>query len=129
MTQPKNVICQPGDKLGFSIATSKPAKAYQWYWNEKEINKEDKDYDGSTAETLFIDECLPKHKGSYQCIVMTELDTSLSTDIATLKIGMYTELCQTPYIKFITLSITGVQIGGLQVDLLFREFDQTPLIQ
>ena len=79
--------------MGFSIETSKPAQAYQWYWNEKEINKEDKDYDGSTAETLFIDGCLPKHKGSYQCIVMTELDTSLSTDIVTLKIGMYTELC------------------------------------
>ena len=115
--------------MGFSIETSTPAKAYQWYWNEKEIIKEDKDYDGSTAETLFIDKCLPKHKGSYQCIVMTELDTSLSTDIATLKIGMFTELCQTLCIKFILLSLTGLQIGGLQVDhFCFGNFDQTRLI-
>ena len=122
MTQPKNVVCQPGDKLGFSVETSKTAQAHQWYWNEKEINKEDKDYDGSTTEALFIEKCLPKHKGSYQCIITTELDTSLSTEIATLKIGMYIELCQTPYIEFIMLSITGLQIGGLQVDRLFREF-------
>ena len=92
MTQPKNVVCQPGDKLGFSIATSKPAQAYQWYWNEKEICKEDKDYDGSTTEALCVNLCLPKHKGSYKCVLVTELDTSLSSEIATLKIGMYTEL-------------------------------------
>ena len=98
MTQPKGVVCQPGDKLGFSVATSKTAKAYQWYLNGKVINNEDKDYDGSTAEVLSVTRCLPKHKGSYQCIVMTELETSLSTEIATLEIGMYTEVCQTPYI-------------------------------
>ena len=96
MTQPKNIVCQPGDKLGFSIETSKPAKAYQWYWNDEEINKEDKDYDGSTTEVLSVNRCLPKHKGSYQCIVMTELETSLRTEIATLEIGMYTEVWQTP---------------------------------
>ena len=103
MTQPKSVICQPGDKLGFSVETSKTAKAYQWYLNGIVINKEDKDYDGSTAEVLSVNRCLPKHKGSYQCIVLTELDTSLSTEIATLEIGMYTEVCQTPYITFIIL--------------------------
>ena len=94
LTQPKNVICQPGDKLEFYIKTSKTAQAYQWYWNEKEISKEDKDYDGSTTEVLCINRCLPKHKGSYKCVLVTELDTSLSTEIATLKIGMHTELCQ-----------------------------------
>ena len=114
MTQPKNVICQPGDKLGFSIQTSKPAQAYQWYWNEKEICKEDKDYDGSTAEALTLDKCLPKHKGSYQCIVMTELETLLRTETATLKIGMYPKICQ-------TLRITG---GSF----CLGNFDQTPLI-
>ena len=98
LTQPKSVVCKPGDKLGFSVKTSKTAKAYQWYLNGKVINKEDKDYDGSTTKALSINRCLPKHKGSYQCIVMTELDTSLRIEIATLEIGMYTELCQTPYI-------------------------------
>ena len=98
LTQPKSVICQPGDKLGLSIETSKPALAYQWYLNGKVINKEDKNYDGSTAEVLSVNRCLPKQKGSYQCIVMTELNTSLSTEIATLEIGMYTEVWQTPYV-------------------------------
>ena len=107
LTQPKNVVCQPGDKLGFSIETSKPAQAYQWYLNRIVINKEDKDYDGSTAEVLTINRCLPKHKGSYQCIVMTELEKSLSTEIATLEIGKSTEVCQTPYITFIILPIIG----------------------
>ena len=93
LTQPRNVVCQPGDKLGFSVKTSKTAKAHQWCLNGKVINKEDKDYDGSTAEVLSINGCLPKHKGSYQCIVMTELETSLSTEIATLEIGKSTEVC------------------------------------
>ena len=97
LTQPKNVVCQPGDKLEFSIETSKTAQAYQWFLNRKEINKEDKDYDGSTAEVLSINRCLPKHKGSYQCIITTELDTSLRTEIATLNIGMYIVLCQAPF--------------------------------
>ena len=96
LTQPKSVVCKPGDKLGFSVKTSRTAQAYQWYLNGKVINNEDKDYEGSTAEVLSVNRCLPKHKGSYQCIVMTELDTSLSTEIATLEIGMYTEVCQTP---------------------------------
>ena len=114
LTQPKNVICQPGDKLGFSVETSKTAKAYQWYLNGKVINKEDKDFDGSTTEVLSISRCLPKHKGSYQCIVMTELETSLRTEIATLEIGMYTEVCQTPYITFIILPIIGHQFRGVE---------------
>ena len=97
MAQPKSIVCQPGDKLRFSVETSKTAKAYQWYWNEKEICKEDKDYDGSTTEALSIDKCLPKHKGSYKCVLVTELDTSLSTEIATLQIGMHTELYQAPF--------------------------------
>ena len=91
LTQPKSVICQPGDKLGFSVETSKTAKAYQWSLNGIVINNEDKDYDGSAAEVLSVTRCLPKHKGSYQCIVMTELETSLSTEIATLEIGMCSE--------------------------------------
>ena len=108
LTQPKNVVCQPGDKLGFSVETSKAAKACQWYLNGKVINNEDKDYDGSTAEVLSINRCLPKHKGFYQCIVMTELETSLTTEIATLEIGMCTEVFQTP--PFIILSIVGHQL-------------------
>ena len=88
MAQPKNVNCKPGEKLGFSVETSKTAQAYQWYLNGIVINNEDKVYDGSTTEVLSINRCLPKHKGSYQCIVMTELDTPLRTEIATLEIGM-----------------------------------------
>ena len=90
LTQPKNVICQPGDKLGFSIETSKIAQAYQWCLNGIKITTDNKDYEGCISEKLSINGCLPKHKGSYQCIVVTELETSLSTEIATLKIGMYT---------------------------------------
>ena len=92
LTQPKSVLCQPGDKLRFSIATSKTAKAYQWCLNGMKIPTDNNDYEGCISEKLFINRCLPKHKGSYQCIVVNELDTSLSTEIATLKIGMYTEL-------------------------------------
>ena len=114
LTQPKSIICKPGDKLGFSVKTSKTANAYQWYLNGKVINNEDKGYDGSTAEVLTVNRCLPKHKGSYQCIVMTELDTSLRSEIATLEIGMYTEVCQTPYITFIILSIIGHQFRGAE---------------
>ena len=88
MTQPKNVICQPGDKLGFSVETSKTAQAYQWCLNGIKIPTDNKDYEDCISEKLSINGCLPKHKGSYQCIVVTELDTSLSTEIATLKIGM-----------------------------------------
>ena len=90
LTQPKNIVCQPGDKLVFLVETSKIAQAYQWYWNEKKIPTDNKDYEGCVSDKLSINGCLPKHKGSYKCIVMTELDTSLSTEIATLKIGMYT---------------------------------------
>ena len=104
LTQPKSVICNPGDKLGFFIETSTPALAYQWCLNGMKITTDNKDYEGCISEKLSINGCLPKHKGSYQCIVVTELETSLSTEIATLKIGMYTELCQTPYITFVMLS-------------------------
>ena len=90
LTQPKNVVCQPGDKLGFSIETSKTAQAYQWCLNGTKITTDNKDYEGCISEKLSINGCLPKHKGSYQCVVMTELDTSLTAEIATLKIGMYT---------------------------------------
>ena len=83
--------------MGFSIETSKMAKAYQWYFNGNEISNEDMDYEGSTTEVLSINKCLPKHKGSYKCVLINELDTSLSTEIATLKIGMYPELSQTLY--------------------------------
>ena len=113
-THPKSVVCKPGDKLGFSVKTSKTAKAYQWYLNGKVINNEDKDYDGSTTKALSINGCLPKHKGSYHCIVTTELETLLSTETATLEIGMYTELCQTPYITFIFLPIIGHQFRGVE---------------
>ena len=88
LIQPKNVDCKPGDKLKFSIETSKTAQAYQWHLNGKEISDEDKDYEGSTTNVLSINKCLPKHKGSYNCIIMTELDTSLNTEIAVLKIGV-----------------------------------------
>ena len=92
MSQPKNVICKPGDKLGFSVETSKTAQAYQWCLNGIQLMSDNKDYEGCISEKLFINGCLPKHKGSYQCIVVTELDTSLTTEIATLKIGMCTTL-------------------------------------
>ena len=88
LTQPKNLVCQPGDKLVFSVETSKTAQAYQWCLNASKITSDNKDYEGCISEKLFINGCLPKHKGSYQCILMTELDTYLSTEIATLKIGM-----------------------------------------
>ena len=87
MTRPKNVDCKPGDKLGIFIETSKTAQAYQWYLNGNEISSEDKDYEGSKTERLSISKCLPKHKGSYNCAVITELDTCLNTEIATLKIS------------------------------------------
>ena len=88
MTQPESVVCKPGDKLGFTIETSLTAKSYQWKLNGDDINDEDANYEGSTSEHLSISKCLPKHKGSYKCVVTTELDTSLSSEIATLKIGM-----------------------------------------
>ena len=87
LSQPKNVLCKPGEKLGFSIETSKPAQAYQWYWNGNEISSEDKDYEGSTTKCIFISKCLPKHKGSYRCLVTTELDILISSETATLEIG------------------------------------------
>ena len=87
LTQPKNVACISGDQVGFSIETSKTAKAYQWYLNGNEISNEDKDYEGSTNQHLLINKCLSKHKGFYKCIVITELDTKLTSDIATLTIG------------------------------------------
>ena len=115
MTQPKSVVCQPGDKLGFSVETSKTAQVYQWYWNEKEICKEDKDYDGSTTEALLIDKCLPKHKGSYKCVLVTELDTSLSTEIATIKIGMPRNFVRHLFkSSFIVLPIIGHHFGGTE---------------
>ena len=93
MIQPENVVCKPGDKLGFTIETSPTAKSYQWKLNEDDINDEDANIEGSTSEHLSISKCLPKHKGSYKCFVTTELDTSLSSEIATLKIGMSANVC------------------------------------
>ena len=87
MTQPKSVVCKPGSKLGFSIETSKTAQAYQWYFNGNEISHEDKDYEGCTTESLSVNKYLPKHKGLYKCVVTTELDTSLSSDMAKLDTG------------------------------------------
>ena len=87
MTQPENVVCKPGDKVGFTIETSPAAKSYQWKLNGNEISNEDMNYEGSTSEHLSISKCLPKHKGSYKCVITTQLDTSLSSEIATLKIG------------------------------------------
>ena len=97
LTQPDNVVCKPGDKLGFTIETSPTAKSYQWKLNGNEISGEDMEYHGSTTNFLSISKCLPKHKGSYKCIVTTELDTSLTSEIATLKIGiciMYINVCR-----------------------------------
>ena len=86
--------------MEFSIETSKAAQVYQWYLNGKEISNEDKGYEGSTTEVLSINKCLPKYKGLYKCVLITELDTSLTTESAVLKIGMYTELCQIPYLLY-----------------------------
>ena len=93
LTQPENVVCKPGDNLEFTVETSSTAKSYQWNLNGKEISNEDRDYDGSNTKHLSICKCLPKHKGSYKCVITTELDTSLSSEIATLKIGMYVHVC------------------------------------
>ena len=87
MSQPKNVRCKPGERLEFSIETSKTAQAYQWCLNGNEISSEDNDYEGSTTRCILISKCLPKHKGSYRCLVTTELDTLLSSETATLEIG------------------------------------------
>ena len=94
LTQPKNVVCTPGDKVGFTIETSPTAKSYQWKLNGNEISNEDKEYHGSTTNSLSISKCLSKHKGSYKCIVTTELDLLLSSEIATLKIGMSVNVCR-----------------------------------
>ena len=82
--------------MGFSIETSKTVQACQWHLNGNEISNEDKDYEGSTTEVLSINKCLPKHKGSYKCVLVTELDTSLTTESAVLKIGMYFERFKIP---------------------------------
>ena len=93
LTQPKNVVCKPGEESGFSIKTSKTAPAYQWYLNGNKISIKDKDYKGCTTEELSISKCLPKHKGSYKCFVTTESDTLLISEIATLKIGNKFQAC------------------------------------
>ena len=88
LTQPKNTICNPGDKVEFTIKTSPTAQRHQWYLNGQEISNEDKDYEGSTTEHLLIVKCLPKHKGSYNCVVSFESDAPLTSKSATLKIGI-----------------------------------------
>ena len=90
LTQSKNAACISGDQVGFTIETSKTAKAYQWFLNENKISNEDDDYEGSTTKHLSISKCLPKHKGSYKCVVITELDTVLTSKVAILIIGELT---------------------------------------
>ena len=72
------------------------AQAYQWYLNGDKISNEDKDYEGSTTECLSIYKCLPKHKGSYY-VVATKMEIKLTSEIATLKIGMHKNIygCKT----------------------------------
>ena len=73
--------------MRLTIKTLPTAQEYQWYWNGYQISDEDKDYEGSTAECLSIRKCLPKHKGSYY-VVATKQDIKLTSEIATLKIGI-----------------------------------------
>ena len=91
LVHPEDVITKPGLRAEFSIATTSTANTYKWHFQGKEISSEETDYIGTTTNTLIIEKCLPKHKGSYKCVV-TFLDKSeeiFISESATLTIGMF----------------------------------------
>ena len=101
MSQPKDILCEPGEKLEFMFETSPKANSYQWYFNESEISDEDQDYEGSTTEQLVLSKCLPKHKGFFKCVVTNDTGRSLASETATLMIGKLGTIVEYKYIVII----------------------------
>ena len=108
VSQPKDVLSEPGEKLEFTFETSPKANSYKWYFNESEISDEDQDYEGSTTEQLVLSKCLPKHKGFFKCVVTNDSGRSLASETATLMIGKLELLLNTSILvlKFVATSFT-----------------------
>ena len=72
------------------VTTSPLAKNYEWYFEEKLIlSTDDATLEGCSTDNLVIGKCLPKHRGSYKCVVTDELGENYTTRSATLNIGRY----------------------------------------
>ena len=89
LKHPRNVNTQPGLSVEFSITTSQPVRICNWYFQENLISSEDADYIGSTTDSLTIAKCLPKHKGTYKCVVTDEFDETHSSKVASLTMGKF----------------------------------------
>ena len=87
LKQPKDVRSKPGMRVEFSFETSPAAQAYKWYFQSKLISSKETDYEGATTSTIIIQKCLPKHKGTYRCIVTNESAERFPSKSVTLTIG------------------------------------------
>ena len=93
LRQPANAHSKPGETVEFSLQLRfSRHHFYQWYFNRREINNEDMEFEGSTSECLVLTKCLSKHKGFFQCVVTNEFGVSVTSEVAELRIGI-----QLPY--------------------------------
>ena len=97
LCHPKDIETKPGSSVEFFIETSRTAIAHEWHFQEQTISS-DTDYRGSSTDHLTVIKCLPKHKGTYKCIVTDESGKTFISESATLTIGklasVYIAICQ-----------------------------------
>ena len=98
LKHPSDADSQPGSTVKFSIV-SEVAITYIWYFKENPISKEDTEYSGSTTDSLTITVCLPKHKGSYKCVITDDSGRTHTSKNATLTIGEFVSVCVFVYVQ------------------------------
>ena len=89
ITNPKDTTSRQGSRVEFFVQTAPAAKSYQWQFQNHLISNENANYEGVLTANLIITKCLPKHKGAYQCVAMSESRETFTSAIAILEIGEY----------------------------------------
>ena len=88
LRHPKDIKTISGLGEEFSIETHlNAAKAHQWYFQEEPISSESGEYSGSTTNRLTITKCLPKHEGTYKCVITDESGQKFTSESSTLTVG------------------------------------------
>ena len=87
LEHPQDVTCKPGEKVELLIKTEPIAREHKWYFEESEITANVDQLEGFSTSLLTIKKCLPKHKGSYKCLVTDETGKSLASLNADVMIG------------------------------------------
>ena len=77
------------EEATFSIVTSSGQFSYNWCLDDQSIPDDNPDYRGARTSEIVVMKSLPKHCGSYKCIITEKnrLDVNIPSNSATLEIG------------------------------------------